>query len=86
MYMFLLLIFSDVVSQASSGRRSAAYSSHSERLVRQGSIISERNSIASGSLASGGLVVGPETGGDTNHLTPQQLGVMGEYLYDTNLI
>lgn len=66
----------DVISQASSGRRSAAYSSHNERVARQSSVISERASVASGSLASSVLAAGDV--GDTTHLTPQQLGVMGE--------
>lgn len=67
-----------MVSTASSGKRSAA---HSERLsnLRQNSLIgggSERASIASGSLTGTAMVI-PE-GGDGTHLTPQQLGVMGE--------
>lgn len=69
----------DVISQASSGRRSGAYSSHNERVARQSSVISERASVASGSLASSVLAAGDA--GDTTHLTPQQLGVMGEFLF-----
>ncbi|XP_017767908.1 PREDICTED: mitoguardin-like, partial [Nicrophorus vespilloides] len=67
----------DMMSQASSGRRSNAYSGYSDRgTVRQSSVLgggSERASVASGSLVSGGIL--PEAG-DTVHLTPQQLGVM----------
>lgn len=47
--------------------------------MRQGSVISERASMASGSLVSSGLVA-PEAG-DATRLTPQQLGVMGELFY-----
>lgn len=69
----------DLISQASSGKRSAAISSLSDRVgLRQGSILgatSERASIASGSLASGALNL-PQSGDGAN-LTPQQLGVMG---------
>lgn len=73
----MLIFFADVISQASSGRRSAAYSGHTDRItMRQGSIISEKASMASGSLVSGILVI-PEAG-DATRLTPQQLGVMGE--------
>lgn len=68
--------FIDVISQASSGRRSGAYSAHSERMARQSSVISEKNSVASASLASGGFGI-PDINGST-HLTPQQLGVMGK--------
>lgn len=72
---------SDVISQASSGRRSAAYSNiYGDRLTRQGSIInSERASVASGSLTSGGLAAAAATDQtNTAELTPQQIGVMGE--------
>lgn len=67
-------MYLDVISQASSSRRSA----HNERLTRQGSVISERGSVASGSLASSVLAAGDVV--DTTHLSPQQLGVMGEFL------
>ncbi|KRT78857.1 hypothetical protein AMK59_6921, partial [Oryctes borbonicus] len=52
----------DVISQASSGRRSGAYSGHMDRItIRQGSVISEKASLTSGSLVSGGLAM-PEAG------------------------
>ncbi|KAG5876948.1 hypothetical protein JTB14_031319 [Gonioctena quinquepunctata] len=63
-------------SVASSGRRSATYS---DKYNRQGSIVSGKASIASGSLVSSGLPI-PE-GLETNTLTPQQLGVMGYNVY-----
>lgn len=68
-------------STTSSGRRSAAFSNiYGEKYGRQGSVIaSGKASIASGSLTSTGLQI-PE-GVDTTNLTPQQLGVMGEWFY-----
>lgn len=89
---------SDVGSTASSsGRRSAPFSNvYGERYSRQGSVIaSEKASVASGSLVGSGL--GVTEGTDSTHLTPQQLGVMGEfkffkflnvtiYVNETNLI
>ncbi|XP_068902701.1 mitoguardin isoform X1 [Tenebrio molitor] len=73
----------DVISQASSGRRSAAYSNvYGERLPRQGSAInSERASVASGSLTSGGLAAPDQT--NTAELTPQQIGVMAMEALET---
>lgn len=68
----------EVISHASSGKRSAAISSLSDRVgLKQGSTLgpSERGSIASGSLASGALIL-PQAEDGAN-LTPQQLGVMG---------
>lgn len=66
-------------STASSGRRSGAFSNiYGEKYGRQGSVIvSGKASVASGSLVSSGLPI-PE-GLDTTRLTPQQLGVMGEF-------
>ncbi|XP_022919156.2 mitoguardin [Onthophagus taurus] len=78
----------DVFSQASSGRRSVGYSGYSDRVtVRQSSIISEKTSLASASLASGGLGQLQEIGGggDGAHLTPQQLGVMGMEALETSI-
>lgn len=80
--MKLFIEILDVVSQASSGKRSAAFSNYNERnALRQSSIIggggSEKASIASGSFTSGGILL-PEVG-DGTHLTPQQLGVMGKF-------
>nr|XP_023016997.1 mitoguardin [Leptinotarsa decemlineata] len=70
--------FLDVGSVASSGRRSATYS---DKYNRQGSIISGKASIASGSIVSSGLPI-PE-GLETTNLTPQQLGVMGMEALET---
>ncbi|XP_049821870.1 mitoguardin [Aethina tumida] len=63
---------------SSSGRRSAAFSIAG----RQSSVISEKASIASGSLVSGGLPI-PEGEEGSTHLTPQQLGVMGMEALET---
>ncbi|XP_065163506.1 mitoguardin isoform X2 [Atheta coriaria] len=75
----------DLISTASSGRRSNAQSNFSERRARHDSILgiiaNERASVASGSLASGTLII-PENGENTK-LTPQQLGVMGMEALET---
>ncbi|XP_057671515.1 mitoguardin [Diorhabda carinulata] len=68
--------YPDLGSVASSGRRSANYNAMTDRLNKQGSIVtSGKASVASGSIVSNGLPI-PE-GLNTSNLTPQQLGVMG---------
>lgn len=80
---FPYLLFSDLGSTASSGRRSAAFSNiYGDKYGRQSSVItSEKTSIASGSGVSGGPHVADST--DGTHLTPQQLGVMGELRFQS---
>lgn len=69
----------DRASYASSGRRSVAQSGLN---LRQGSIIpSEKASIVSGSVISGGSAL--HEGETTTILTPQQLGVMGMEALET---
>ena len=74
-----MLFVSDVLSQTGGGRRSASPGVRS--LHRQGSVLSsDRLSAASGAggLAPLGMIATGEAG--TPRLTPQQLGVMGEWL------
>ena len=74
-----MLFVSDVLSQTGGGRRSASPGVRS--LHRQGSVLSsDRLSSASvaGGLAPLGMIASGEPG--TPRLTPQQLGVMGEWL------
>ncbi|KAF5285735.1 hypothetical protein FQR65_LT02263 [Abscondita terminalis] len=63
----------NVVSLASSSRKSITHSTYSER--RPNSVLPYGSEKAASSVASGGSVIVPE-GGDATHLTPQQLGVM----------
>ncbi|XP_067002167.1 mitoguardin-like [Anabrus simplex] len=60
-------------AQGQVGRRSASPSIRS--FHRQASIVSDRMSVASGSISSGLPVMSGEPGAS---LTPQQLGLMGE--------
>ncbi|KAF5300304.1 hypothetical protein FQA39_LY11161 [Lamprigera yunnana] len=72
----------DVVSLASSSRKSVSHSAYSER--RPNSIVPLANEKSSSSIASGGSLVIPESG-DATHLTPQQLGVMGMEALETSI-
>lgn len=72
----------DVVSLASSSRKSITHSTYSER--RPNSVLPYGTEKAASSIASGGSIIIPE-GGDATHLTPQQLGVMGMEALETSI-
>ncbi|KAB0797467.1 hypothetical protein PPYR_08460 [Photinus pyralis] len=72
----------DVISLASSGRKSLSYSTYSDK--RHNSVAAVGSEKGAGSVASGGSLIAGD-GGVTTHLSPQQLGVMGMEALETSI-